>query len=799
MSESKAIELVERVPAAPDTRRVWPTEFAESNGGGAAPDTGLAALLSVLNKRRNVILLVTALVFAAGVAYCYFADELYKAQTTLEIRGYEPILQQADFENLIGKDTRRLEYSKTTIAKLSGLIIADKALQTDNLAEDVRRYFKARAPVYKRRLEPINKWVKKKLGIVEFPDNPLNDKPFHFSGKFLGNYLGLIDISPIKDTTLVEIEVSTTNPRLSQKIANIHAAVFIEHLRKERQEEMRENLGALEQHANDLKQKLRAIEEEAAAYARDQRLVALTSSKDEEIVGKNISDVKEMLSQATAKRIKSESLLREVEKVGVGNASVLDDPVIKDITARLKEAQARFSVLNSKVTSLYPPVLDLQQEISSLSGAIRQQREQRYRALLSEFNSDASAEQALVAQVESEREAANETSRRLLHYNLLMREAQSLRSLTDMVNQELKQTQIIAESSKSNIYISDQAALPRQPFSPKISIILCLSLILGFGLGCSLALVLAALDNRISGADDAEQALALPPLGSIPAFTRAAIEGRQNILRLPKFSKASGKKSKTLNGNLPAPKDEDLPRHLVTISAPQAAVSEALRTIRAGVLFSSADNPARVILVSSCAKGEGKTTVATNLAVSLAQASYKTLLIDADLRNPTASRYFGIASNTDGLVNFLTGHAQIKDILLPTSIPMLSIIAAGAVTPNPAEMLGSRKLAEALRYFATRFDFVILDSAPAFPVADTLMLSRAVDGVLFVVRSGRTERPLAQEGVRRLRRVGARLIGVVVNGVPAEAEYYPPYEILRGAGDIESPPFYDDEVKQAAE
>ncbi len=210
----------------------------------------------------------------------------------------------------------------------------------------------------------------------------------------------------------------------------------------------------------------------------------------------------------------------------------------------------------------------------------------------------------------------------------------------------------------------------------------------------------------------------------------------------------------------------------MTISAPHAAVSEALRTIRAGILLSSADNPVRVVMVTSSKASEGKTTLSANLAVTLAQASYRTLLIDSDLRHPRASSYFGISASSVGLVHYLVGAADKTSIISDTAVPNLSVISPGAPSPNPAELVGSSKMNQLLKELSETFDYIVIDSPPVLPVADSLMLSRNVDGLIFVVRSGETERPAAKEAVRRLRRVAAPLLGVVVNGLAGSVKTY---------------------------
>jgi capsular exopolysaccharide synthesis family protein len=203
----------------------------------------------------------------------------------------------------------------------------------------------------------------------------------------------------------------------------------------------------------------------------------------------------------------------------------------------------------------------------------------------------------------------------------------------------------------------------------------------------------------------------------------------------------------------------------MSINAPNNIVSEALRTIRAGILLSSADHPPRIIMITSAMKGEGKTTVLYNLAATLAQASQRTVMIDGDLRERGLTKLFCRDQTPGGvgLSDYLTGHAELSQVIRPTPVNGLDILPAGNRAPNPAELLSSAMMRELISDLSNSYDFVLVDSPPILPVADGLTLSRVVDSVVLVVRSRTTERELAQESRRRLLRVNARILGVVLN------------------------------------
>jgi capsular exopolysaccharide synthesis family protein len=180
-------------------------------------------------------------------------------------------------------------------------------------------------------------------------------------------------------------------------------------------------------------------------------------------------------------------------------------------------------------------------------------------------------------------------------------------------------------------------------------------------------------------------------------------------------------------------------------------------------------------MVTSARKGEGKTTVASNLAVSLAQAGHRTVIIDTDIRQPKLRERFNITGSRLGLVDFLAHQAVLEGIVFATDVPNLSVIPAGSCAPNPAELVGSKRMAELLKTLAGTYDHIIIDTPPVLTFADALMMGRSVNGVIVVTRSNVTERAYAQDAIRRLRTIRAPILGLVMNGVTLDRSKSSPY------------------------
>jgi succinoglycan biosynthesis transport protein ExoP len=312
------------------------------------------------------------------------------------------------------------------------------------------------------------------------------------------------------------------------------------------------------------------------------------------------------------------------------------------------------------------------------------------------------------------------------------------------------------EGAVNAIHIIEPAALPGSPVGPNKSMTVATSAAIGLVLAAGAAYLLEYLDNTIKGPEEVKKLTGIPTLAGIAKF-----EGERY-------------------------RDK-----LITIKHPRAPVSEAYRSLRTGIQFSTIDKPDRAtLLVTSPNPTEGKSVTVSNLAVVFAQADYKVLVIDADLRKPVQHRIFEL-SNSRGLTNFLLeynlnqlDHA-LKDMAIQfTETKGLYVLTSGPIPPNPSEMLGSAKMRKALEELSKLFDYVILDSPPTMIVTDASVLSTLVDGVLLVTDADRTPKSHLKQAVERLTELNANLLGVVINRLSPKADgYYYHYYYYRRSYD----------------
>lgn len=744
--------------------------------GGEAPENEnqLMDLLQTFKKHRGLIVFSTLGLAVFAFFACLFMDKQYTATATLEIRGYEPVLSDVPVENLYGADTRRLDYPKTTTSKLTRMGVADKVLSVPEVGEDVIAYLEEDRSSFL--LDSVKQIFRAFMTNEETKDK---DPNFVHRPSLLEKYLKLISVTPVRETSLVQVAATTTSPRLSEMIANEHAHVFIEDLARERQDSIMGNLKLLQRQADDLKARLTKSEQDLSKYAGDNQILAAANSEDANMIVKHIINLTALLGDATGKRVRSESLLKEVEgKDPKTTPSIIDDDSQRQARTSLQQAEAEYAGLLQRVTPEYPQMLELHAKIQALRTTLLDNYRRMVQGLRMQFESDRAAEQKLIEQIDHETERAHDVSKRLVHYNLLLKESESLRGLYESVLRQVQQIQMTGATTSSNIFISDHASLPDSWSFPPIKILVVLAALLGFGIGCVAALVIETFNNTVVSPDDAAVISGFPFLGYVPSFDDARWGSKsESLLKVWELRKAlppgGGRASslpETRQGeNLPPV--ELSPRERITLATPRADVAEALRTIRAGIILSSADNPPKVLMVTSVAKGDGKTTLAANLAVSLAEAGHRTLLMDVDLRQGRIASLFNLSAHSAGLVDYLTGRAGVDEVITETDVPNLEVTPSGSRPPNPAELVGSRKMEDFIRNLRDTYDYIILDSPPVLPVADALMLTRITDATLLVIRSNATDRTQAREARTRLMRVRARILGVVLNDFDAKSHY----------------------------
>ena len=350
-----------------------------------------------------------------------------------------------------------------------------------------------------------------------------------------------------------------------------------------------------------------------------------------------------------------------------------------------------------------------------------------------------------------------------------------------LLRQKLEEAKITQASQLGKVRTIDPAVPPENRSKPSTKMHLLLGLVLGVGLGVGTAFLLEYLDNTVKSVEDVERK-GLTILGIIPSIG----EGSYDKKRYKKRGKQNGE-----NGNGPVSRSDSkhIQRRLITHEDPKSPVAEAYRSLRTSIMYSSSGEPIKSILVSSPGPGEGKTTTIANLAITYANLGKKTLLIDTDLRRPVQHRVFNIKRDP-GITHYLSGTVDdFNSLIQETEIKNLFVVSAGVIPPNPSELLGSERMRTLVAKLENEWDMVLFDSPPLVAVTDATMVSKEIDRIIMVVKSGGTDKGAFNRTLLALQNVEAPLGGVVMNAVTSKnsyGSYYYYYQYYHYYGDNKS-------------
>ena len=558
--------------------------------------------------------------------------------------------------------------------------------------------------------------------------------------------LGGIIVSPIRNSRLVDVRFRSPDPEFAATVANTLAAEYIaqnlefrvaattetntwlttqleEQRRLVEQSEARlqqykeeHNAGSVDDKQNLVVQKLNAINQQLvqARIERMDREAQYTTVLDLQGRGAPLDSIPAVLANGVVQKLKADIAQKENERVRLGTQYGPAYPAMRDLVRQTEAAR-----------------LELTNEINTVVGAIQ-----------AEFLAARAKEAGLQRSLDQQQRESLGLDRKMLDYAALEREAASNRQLYENLLMRAKETGAAGEYRGTNIQVLDRAEVPSYPVLPQTNRDLLVAVTGGLFVACLLAFTFEYFDSRIKVPEEIKAHLNLPFLGMIPVFD-----------------------DPNRNGEAP----------LLHADAP-AAFAEAIRAVRTAVLFSSAEEGSRSVVVTSTGPHEGKTLISSSLAITLAQAGQRTIVLDADMRRPRMHEALG-RSQEPGLSNVLVGEASLADAVRTTSVPNLSMLAAGHVPPNPVELLVSPRYAALIAELKTRFDWIVIDAPPVMPVTDAAVLANAAGGVIFVVGSEMTPRQNAMAAVDQLRGANARFVGAVLNRVNLRRHsyYYSPY------------------------
>lgn len=496
--------------------------------------------------------------------------------------------------------------------------------------------------------------------------------------------------------------------------------------------------------------KLRESDTKLVEFQKANDILSVSLEDKQNMVSANLTRYTEALNDARAKRIELNAFLDRMKRAATED--VIKSPVFGlTETATLDSIKSQYYLERNKFLEIEKEVgpknvefVKQKVKVEDLRAALENEAQLAIRTVEERLAAARATEAAFEKEIERYRQDAFELGPKVVQYNQLLRDRKSNEDKYNILVNRLGTSDLNSRLDSVNVTPLDRARAPNEPVFPSLRRNVVLAGALSLFLGIGVAFLLTFLDRSVKTLEDIQAAAQLPVLGIIPMLSEsdAAIT-------------------------------DDKGRDLYVFQHPTSRVAECCRALRTNILFSGADRPLKTLVVSSPNPREGKTTSVIYLGTTMAQSGQRVLLIDTDMRRPRLHQSMSVPRQT-GLSNLIVGEVDFNDVIKTTEIPNLYVLPCGPLPPNPAELLMTNRFQVVLEELGRRFDRIILDSPPLQAVTDAVVLSQHVDGVILVVKAGKTLREDITRSVRQLARVDGSIVGAILNEIDLDErrDYY---------------------------
>lgn len=568
-----------------------------------------------------------------------------------------------------------------------------------------------------------------------------------------------LKIEPVKNSRLANVKVEDADPERAQRILSTLVDTYTTQNLDDALASTTSAVDWLTGQLEKLKGDLESSEMALHTYKKDKNILSVAFDDQTNLLREQMRLIDAELTRVRTRHEEIAARRTELAHVQASNptdlaaSEFLQSPTLQGLRQRYEDAvRDRDSLVGSGKGEKHPDVEAAQRRLDASRAALLTEVKNIRGALDRDLAVIQHQEGGLSGLFERAKTQALDLNLLEIEYNRLHRTKENNEKLYAMVLERTKESDLTRMLRVNNIHVIDRPSMPRQAVRPRRALNIGVGIVVGLILGVAAALGRALLDRTVKTPDDVEQALGKTFLGLIPEMDATSAKSVYYGRRRGKESKLSGS------------------HELMVHEHPSSGIAEASRAVRTNLLFMAPDNPLRKLLITSAGPSEGKTTVACCVAIAMAQAGQRVVLIDCDLRRPRIHRIFRQSSDTGVTTALLDG--EIDDAIKATHVPNLSIIPAGPLPPNPAELLHSDRFKAFLARVAAKFDRVIIDSPPIVPVTDAAIISTAVDGTMLVVRAFTTRKDMARHALRALTDVGALITGVVLNAVNLDRHEY---------------------------
>lgn len=658
---------------------------------------------NILKKRRGIVLAFTAfLMLSVGVATS-MSTKYYAATAVIEISP---------------KSDQVFELDEV------------REFVTASSSSELRNYYATQYKIIQSRsvVERTLRILRDEYQITDFDSY---EKP-------IKSFRQLLTIAPVPETHLVKVTVEYPDRDKAVIFADALATAYMRANLDRAMGSTEDALRWLSERQREYKDRSLKSENAVQDFRAEFDIVGLGEQQNTALA--RLENVQNAWGEAATEKVQVQAVYNELVRLSgeddwgpLAQHLAIGNPVLAELLRRFEALDQERSALSARVKGKHPDWVRVNTEMDAVAGQIRGQVDEIVRAKRAELDLVSRREAALATELDVVKAEVKAIDGRLVDLKFLQAEAARNQKFYESLDDRLSEVNLSQLMKNNNIQFIDRAVATESPVRPKLAVNLAMALVLGLFGGVAIAFGLEYVDVTVKSREDIERVIGVPLLGVVPAIAD------MDLKALP----------------------SDIDRHLFVKARPRSSVAECLRSIRTNVLFRLPQKPVRTLLITSAAPREGKSFTSSNLSAIIAMSGSRVLLIDADLRRPSLHKRFGL-TNDLGLTALFTGDAQPEHVIRRTHIDGLDVVTAGPPPPNPGEMLGSGVMQRALQH-VRGYDFIIIDSPPVNVVADPLVLSSGVDGVLVVVEANRTRRTMVRQAGARLREMNAPVLGAVVN------------------------------------
>src|SRR5713101_3531707 len=727
-SDGRLTEFGPRAAQRPTVYR-----YMESPSMETAASPGYDNLLdywNILFRHRKTLLSFALVGLLGAMAISLVQTRIYRVRTSLEIQG-NSFLETKNSTDSAGSYATPESYIETQV----------KLLQSESLLEHVIDKLKLQD-------QPATGWR-----VLTWHRQPKKEELIR---KIERN----LTVRTSGNSRLLEVLYESPDPKGAADFANTLVSEFIELTQEERWKSAEGTAVWLTNHLNIMKTQLEQSEAQLQDYARTSGLT-FTSEKDN-LAENKLKEIQDELSKAQADRIANQAKFEAAKsKPADSLPEVLEDPTMREYRQRLTDLQRQYAELSATLTPEHYRVQRVQAQINELKYEMLSERRNVLRRIGNEYAAALRRETLLSKAHDEQKKIVADQSEKAIHYDTLKRDVDSNRRLYEAMLQKVKEASLASAMRDSNVVVVDRARPPILPYRPSLPVNTAIGLFSGVLLGFGFVVLQERIDRRISAPGDAQVYLDLPELGVIPLDELAVPRQSSNGL-LQHRSTPTRSTESVLRSHL-----SDCPE-LATWKRKPSLVAECSRTTLTSILLPSQNGePPSVIVLTSPCPGDGKTTVACNLSIAVAEIGRRVLLIDGDLRRPRLHKVFGVGNN-GGLSDVLWADTSLETVPIShlvrdTEISGLCLLPGGSCGGTPSNLFYSPRMSMLLKRLRTEFDMIMIDAPPMIHLAAARVLGRLADGVILVIRAGQTTTESALFASQRFAEDGTCVLGTVLN------------------------------------